>query len=311
MRKLILALVFVLVASTSFAEPFLVDGFESADMSTTNSDGFSWDVNNKTSIVTVDDEDGSVAVYNNGPIYNIQPGNDWYAYEGDYSLRFRYAAGEAWSEQRFNLGGEYPELWISYWLRVPINYIHGTLDRPPGHRGQKFNAFWTYQYESDQPLVVPAFWDLVDAWNEGETEGVSYCTVGIYPSGTPHNAIKKDYKDFIIFPEDQGRWMHTVMRLKVSSYNGAEDGVFQWWRRWSDEDDHTLLVDIQDIGWDTTEGHPDGWSAGYLMGWALGQYTEDTEFLIDDFKLSESSLLEEGLTLLPPSFLRYGTVQYK
>ncbi len=79
----------------------LAESFESMDMSNSNIDGFSWNSNNRTSVVTQDPVDGPVVVYNNGVINNIAAPNlpdgsvrDWSAKSGDYSLRFRYPAGQ-------------------------------------------------------------------------------------------------------------------------------------------------------------------------------------------------------------------------
>jgi len=65
------------------AERVFLDSFESGDMSSTNSQGFDWGRNNRTSVVTEE-----AAVYNNGEIYNIPSGDpDWSPKTGDHSLR--------------------------------------------------------------------------------------------------------------------------------------------------------------------------------------------------------------------------------
>ena len=37
---------------------------------------------------------------------------------------------------------------------------------------------------------------------------------------------------------------------------------------------------------------PDGWSAGYVLGWSNSGYAEETEFLVDEFPVSTESLLK-------------------
>lgn len=80
-------------------------------MSTTNSVGFKWAKNNRTTIVTQNVKDGPVSVYDNKAIYDIfsptMPDGsvrDWTAKSGTYNLRLRYPVGESWSQQNFNLG---------------------------------------------------------------------------------------------------------------------------------------------------------------------------------------------------------------
>lgn len=127
--KSILLLIYIITTNLNpisiNAQVLISDSFESMDLSATNSDGFSWAGTNRTSIVTQHPEDGNVVVFNGNPIYNIvNDDRDWTAFDGDYSLRFRYAAGAAMSEQRFDLGSAYPEIWISFWLRVPSNFSY-------------------------------------------------------------------------------------------------------------------------------------------------------------------------------------------
>ncbi|MDZ7759322.1 MAG: hypothetical protein U5L00_03585 [Desulfovermiculus sp.] len=284
------------------AAQIFFDDFESSDLSSTNSDGFSWGNPNRTSLVTMDpdadqgtcdgSETGAYAIWNNGDICNFGgEEKDWTAKKGDISMRFRYPAGESWAEQRFNMGGSYPELWIAYWIRIPTNYIHGTGGG--GSVNQKFAAFWTVSYnDSVDPSCVLNFWP------NNANDGGSRSTVVINNGGH-----QQSYDDFIEYPEDQGRWMHVVVRMKLSSSQGAQNGRLEWWRRWEGENSYTKLADITNIDWDVPSDSP-GWSAGYLMGWANGSYDENTEFLLDDFTMSTTDLRQgKDIVINPPSNL--------
>ena len=89
------------LAAQSNAEILLVDSFETGDMSATNDQGFRWDRNNRTSIVSSDE-----VVYSNGETSIQMPsGRDWETIDEEHSLRFRYPAGSDMAEQRFDLGG--------------------------------------------------------------------------------------------------------------------------------------------------------------------------------------------------------------
>lgn len=288
----VLILVSIIIYSTiSFAaEPFFSDDFESSDMSRPDND-FRWTDTNRVSIV----KDGNTVVWPtpSGP----WEGRQWEngpASEGSQALRFRYPAGEPMSELRFDLGGAYPELWVSYWLRVPINYTHGTGGGSTTN--QKLAAYWTVGYSGTGEPVC-----LLNMWPNSAGDGGSRSTITI-DGGGHHDS----YEEWIEVPEDRGRWMHVVARLKLSSTQGAEDGSAEFWRRWEDKSTYTQIAEDTGLDWDVPDDPP-GWSAGYLMGWNNGTYDEHTEFLLDDFKVSENSLFEEDTDspesagLLPPS----------
>lgn len=283
----------------AFAQVVFEDGFESGDLGRTQN-GFEWLSPNRTTIV----RDDQYVVWANresqldGPYFGREWENAPDSGES-HALRFHYPAETAMSEQRFALNAEYGEVWISYWLRVPINYKHGTIGKNPGYRNQKLLSFWAESYSgSEQPRVTLNMWDDRNAWSEDGDSGISYSTV-TYRARNMVASHKDRFGNFIRFPEDQGRWMHVVLYAKVSSAPGIADGVFRWWRRWSDEAEYTVLANRSGLDWTVDQGFT-GFSAGYLMGWANGAYEENTEFLLDDFKVSRTSLLE-GVALPPRS----------
>lgn len=261
-------------------EPLFFDSFESGDMSATNADGFAWGNNNRTSVVTAD-----AAVWNNGPIDNpIPDGSDWTPHHGDHCLRFRYPALEAWAEQRFDMGSAYPEIWIRYFLRIPHNFIH---ENPTGSSANnKFFALWVdgYSQHGEGPTIVWNFWPQDDG-SSRFTYSFSNETTGV----VGHHA---GYDDFIRYPDDQGRWMQVLLYAKMSSSATADDGETRIWRRWEGEQDYTLIAESLERGFVEPAAGPAGWAAGYVMGWSNSGYAEDTEFLLDEFTLSVTSLLK-------------------
>ncbi len=261
--------------------PVLVDSFESGDMSKTNADGFTWGSNNRTSVVTA-----THAVWHNGSINNpIGAGQNWEPFDGAHSLRFRYPALEAWSEQRFDLGGAYPEVWIRYWLRVPENFVHENVTGGAGNN--KFFALWMddYSQHGDGPTIVWNFWPQDDK--------SSYFTYSLSQETGGTDGHHGKYTDFIRSPHDQGRWMQVVLYAKMSTSSTANDGESRIWRRWQDECDFTLISETTGRGFVAPAAGPNGWAAGYIMGWANSGYAEDTEWLLDDFTVSTSSLLPD------------------
>lgn len=163
---LTLVLLPVLSTATTFE-----DDFETGDKSKSNAGGFSWDPN-----ATLTD------------IYND---ND--SYSGSYSMRLSYPAGTAWAEQRFNTGGPYLELWVSYWIRVPTNFTYTTNGNI-----NKFLAVWSdgYSQHGDGSTV----WLLMHRQGDGGASlSFSYSDGGNTTSGPVNQTVP------FITTNDRGR----------------------------------------------------------------------------------------------------------
>ena len=264
----------------------LEDGWESGDMSTTNSDGFSWGANNRTSIVTMNAACSTpgqpVAIYNNNVICNEVPGSDWTAKTGDNSLRVRYPADTSWAEQRFDLGVAQRELWCRYWIRVPTNFKHrsGTGSGP----NQKWFIMWMDFYEGagDGSTV---YWQTWADGSNGSTIAINHTDGNFSGSGGTFGNTA-----FISYPDDQGRWMQCVYRLVTETSPGAGNGILQFWRKW-EGGSFVQIHSFSGLTLAVPDAGPDGWKVGYLMGWSSPLYDVETEWLIDDFALSTESLL--------------------
>lgn len=271
-----------ILAGAANAEPLIIDSFESGDMSATNAEGFDWARNNRTSIVTAD-----AVVYNNGDRdVAIPSGRDWDPKHGEHSLRFRYAAGTNMAEQRFKLGGAYEDLWLQYWVRVPINYSHGQSS-PSNH---KFFALWMdgYSYKGEGPTVAWEFW--------GSGDGSSRLAFHYSEGSSSIMGGHQGHDNFISVPEDRGRWMEITIHAKASSNGQSNDGVIELWRRWEDEspNQRKLMHQRTDAVLPIPTQGPQGWNAGYFMGWANAAYAKDTEWLIDHITISTEPLLDSG-----------------
>lgn len=237
------------------------DDFESGDF-----DAFPWASPNRTSIVR---DDGCV-VHSGEPIMNC--GHEERRWEsrpgsaGRHAMRFRFPAGEDMAEQRFALPETLPELWICYWIRVPLNFSHPAVDRD----NQKLFALWQDDYEFDGVGTTATF--QFRRRGDGGS-GVSNYQIRPGSGGGRHTGESGDAS---LWTEgDRGRWMH----MCIYARNGAEGRIEQW-RRWEGEADYEQLYEAShDLG-------ELPWRAGYIMGWANGPYPENTEFLIDDFMVS-------------------------
>ncbi|WP_417566830.1 hypothetical protein [Marinobacter sp.] len=271
-----------LLASMANGAPLIVDSFESGDMSATNGDGFDWHPNNRTSVVTAER-----VVYNNGEKdVAIPSGRDWDPKHGEHSLRFRYGAGDHMAEQRFNLGGDYEDIWFQYWVKVPINYSHGQSS-PNNH---KFFALWMdgYSYKGEGPTVAWEFW--------GASDGSSRLAFHYSEGSSTIMGGHQGRADFISVPDDRGRWMEITIHAKASSNGQSNDGVIELWRRWENESpsQRMLMHQKTDAVLPIPTQGPQGWHAGYFMGWANAAYAKDTEWLVDYITISTEPLLDSG-----------------
>ena len=261
------------------------DSFETGDFSAPDSSdgflnkaGFRWSNTYRTSIVTMDPL--SVVINNGSPIRNESaPDRDWNARSGDNSLRFRYPAGEPFAEQRFDMGAAQRDFWFSYWVRVPPNYYHVTSG---GAVNNKFFSIWTDGYS--QAGDGSTFWLSMESAGSGNTNLSFTYSHG----GNTTSVSMQQHAPFINHLTDRNRWMEVVVHLKTESSDNADDGVIETWRRWRDETSFTKLHEKLDAPLRIPPGGPQGFKTGYLLGWANGEYTEDTEWLLDDVKISNS-----------------------
>ena len=262
------------------------DGFESGDLSATSPDGFAWGRTNRTSVVTMDDK-GPLVVWNNKAV-KVRPPDprNWRAHSGKYALRFRYPAGQTMAEQRFKLGQAYPEIWFRFWLRVPENFQHG----PKNPSNNKFFALWMdgYSQHGDGATAVWNFWRQADG-NSRFTFSNSRDTAGRGHHGSA--------RDFLVSPRDRGRWMQIVLYAKMSSAPGVADGEQGIWRRWEGQKEFTLISKAVGRGLQPSKDKTkaQGWAAGYILGWSNATYAQTTEWLLDEFTVSEHSLLDPTL----------------
>lgn len=268
LKPLVVLTLTTFLATTAYGEPIFVDSFESGDMSATNDHGFEWGRNNRTSIATAD-----TVVYNNGTRENpINSDQNWDPKDGEHSLRFRYPAGEAMAEQRFNLGTHYEDVWVSYWIRIPLNFTQGS-------KNSKFLSLWPATYDRAGTVT----------W-QTRPNGAGGANL-VYQDGGVTNG-ETDSTSFISVPDDRGRWMHVVAHVKASSGPHANDGTIQFFRRWEGEGSYTKIHEKLNANtWDDTS-NVQGISEGYIMGWANDPYNQDTEWLLDEFAVHTQSPIE-------------------
>ena len=292
MNKLVVAVVaagLLSFGTLASGESIVFDSFESGDFSAQSAPGFKWSTNSAlTSIVT-----STTELFRKSLINEPAPeGSQWEAKNGEHALRLLYPAGKHWTEQKFYLSEPQQEIWIQYWIRVPTNYAHTDVSS----NNNKFFALWMDEY-SGKGAGATVFWNT---WRD-DSDGGSKLAFSYNEGGYDRSSGQIRHVKFIEVPEDRGRWMQVLYNIRASSTADSSDGYVAFWRRWEGEQEFTRLQEVTDIKLMVPPGGPNGWSAGYLMGYANATYAEDTEWLIDDFVVATHSLLSHSNLDLPNS----------
>lgn len=269
-------------ACATYAAPTLVDGFESANLSAptgpspaVNTNGFRWLQLNYTTVVGTVNGQMTKVWGTSGSMNEPLPGTAA-CKNGSYCLRFNYLAGNYMSEQRFVLGKYYKDLWIRYWIRVPTNFTQGSMNN-------KFLSLWVNTYDTSGTVT----------WQTRPSSGGSANLV-VQDGGV--TGPETQATPFISVPSDRGRWMQVVMHVKSATASGANNGVIQFYRRWENETSFKKLHEKLNANTWQSGSSSQGIAYGYVMGWANDAYDVNTEWLVDDFTVSEESLLEGGST---------------
>ena len=304
---------------------YFEDGFESGDQLSTNSDGFYWDGNNGTAVfnsngmlwkrdIGTQSPEKTSYTAANGWSWSKTANSKWSAKNGASFLNFIYTPAKGWVENRFQLGTVQRDVWIQYWIRVPTNFYYRTKEEAGTTTdNNKFINLWMDDYSAKGTGTTIAFGLKPDTNNPGSALiDLSY-SPGELGNGTGsklsqygerhfknstkdhHTAGHEKQTRFISYPSDKGRWMHMVFHIRAESSLGAGDGVMESWRMWEGQSAHSKLQTYENAAIKLPDnGKTQGFIQGYLMGHANSVPSEQTEWLIDDFKLSSAKPVFES-----------------
>jgi len=260
----------LLIVFSTFIQAEIVfkDSFESADFNASSAELN--DINltysfNRTGLVTQKNGNAQMIIPSN---INRTDDQDWSAQHGDYSILFDYAANVNMAEHRFTFD-PLSEIWIKYWVRVPVNYYHGNLNN-------KFLSIWQKTYDASGTLTL-----------QTRPDGAGGALLVAQDGGVI--GTEDLAKPFIKVPDDRGRWMEIVIQVKAAYSDTSNDGEYRLFRRWEDEQNFVKIHEYTNMVNQYSDGI--GYRSGYFLGWANDPYSKDTYWLLDDIIISIKSLL--------------------
>lgn len=213
------------------------------------------------------------------------------AKNGGKSLRFRYPAGANTSaEERFVFSLPHKEIWVKYWLRVPTNFEH-VAPEPHWPTNNKLFALWMDDYSAHGkgPSVIWEYWDN----GQGGSDLAVHFSEGNNTGAGPH----LQFQPFINSSTDKGRWMQLVLHVKAATTTAGvsnNNGLIETYRKWDGDATYTRLHQVTQANIAPAISGPNGWQAGYFMGWSNPGFSAQTDFYIDDVEFADAMDLSAG-----------------
>ena len=180
--------------------------------------------------------------------------------------------GDAWAEQRFDLGRVYPELLISFDMYIPDGteawggaaYNHRV--ESPGNN--KFFRLWGTGYNDREKVGASLFPD---------STGTSYSKIraewSVGGGGIGEKGVARTP-----FITTLGTW--TSVKIYAKAATTDQYGSMKIWK------DDTLVLDNTYGINNYTTGEAHGYRYGYLLGWANSGFTNTTYILLDNVSIS-------------------------
>ncbi len=285
-NALLFACMLFAVQATASAQIIFQDDFESGDLSRTQN-GAGWDSGAYTSVSSANPRTGS------------------------YSLEFNFAGvpdgQDSWAEQRFNLGGNYPEVWVKYDLFIPSNYYQRNQGGSSSNN-KLFVHLWT---DTTNGVASYGGTDGIAGGFEVWSSGDGFGNVSFHPIRPEMGHImdvKRNTRG--IEAADLGNWIEIVIQVRAGTTGStafAQGGAVNVWKT-SANGTTRLIYSLEPTSvnldaWQQTISFlssPDGrnyFNRGYLLGWANSGFLQNTRLYIDNVIFADTPLIN----LDPPS----------
>lgn len=205
---------------------------------------------------------------------------------GTRSARYRQGESGTWGELRFGGLPNMPEVFLQFYLYMPSGTEIPSLGprvRVLGSRNDKFFRLWG----SNDAMYGALPGNKVGAsiWGDG-TDG----SVGQEHQYTPDNGAQwaigegstTSTRTPLVIDANRGRWVRIRIRCKVSGPDNRS-GVIQMWA------DDTLLINRTSLQTYPPGGLPNGYTHGYILGYANNGFQPGQFMYVDDVSISASA----------------------
>lgn len=201
------------------------------------------------------------------------------AHSGSRSVKFTFGAGasgdDAWSELRFILGKNMPDVYIQWYQYFP-NGAEGLgprwSHRTDGVSNNKFIRFWSDDYTNFTLKTGLSFWPMGSGDSQIGPDGGSNQT-GLQLLSPKDNAGMTDSR--------RGRWVKFQYHAKTAT-SANNNGVVQLWV------DGVLVISNTTAALYPSGGVGNYYRNGYLMGWSNSGFSQTTNTYIDDVTISDT-----------------------
>jgi hypothetical protein len=215
------------------------------------------------------------------------------------AVEFSYGT---WQELRFHLTNKadqivseydnpeedahYPEVWISYDLKIPSNYFHRSSSSMKNNKG--FASLWQGHYSPEVKLQ-----GIIEWWPT--PSGNSELSLNIHGHKRNFDFVDLRYKSLhhnpegslAFLPEQFGKWVNVGLHWKAPTAHGAKDGIFEFYV------DGQLKARMTGVDYQKrnpqTSG-PIGFNKGYILGYHNSGYEEQTIFYVTNFRIGTAKL---------------------
>ncbi len=256
--------------SSAFAKVLFQDDFESGNKSKTQN-GVKWASGVNTTVNTIKPRTGSYAM--------------------EFNFKAAVDGKDSFSEQRFALNGNYPEVWIQYDLYIPTNYYHRRQTSSANNKS--FVHLWTENYKQKEGIAGG-----FEIWPNGS--GVGRLKFN------PARPINSHYEDTRsengIDLSDKGKWITITIQVKAGTASSTEFLHGSEVRAWKSVNGGSTkliykLTDVVFKAWNNTDtilfnkNGKNYFNNGYILGWANSGFAQTTKLYMDNVTIATTPLI--------------------
>ena len=266
-------LTLIFLSQFTSAALMFTDGFENGNF-LSDQNGYGWGPANNSGSGT---EQGTP-----GPSVSTNR-----AYSGTYGLEMPFGPSQ-WTSKTFHFGEYLTELWMEYWLYVPLNYVHG--DANPSNN--KFFLIYRDIYSGGQTMNFEIYNSSGGSYMIGQMSHNGSGSIALIRDGvggTTGSVIVVDpfikNSSGMIVP---GNWAQIRVHIKSASSANGQDGISQIWINGD------IIFNKTDLNYWFAQGYsgpaipqPE-FHNGYILGATNADFVESTIFYLDDMKMYNS-----------------------